>query len=357
MAIFNIFNIGTGHTQTEPNNTMKRLYDDCRGTAKFINDGPTGSNALRGNLTPRAERTMAALKSRIKDRNLPPIDRINMTGHSRGAVLCHMLAHSIFQDADTRHLQINIMVIDPVHQSKYENEGAEGFDQNPNLRAYHAIIMENENSAMALGLGNMYPFKFVDMSEDMRKRTYYINMPGTHGSGTQALTNPIGKVVIELVKVFLAFRGTVFGTPVKQPLEMCELFAGIHLENPLDVTTGKRLIFNDGGEVVVHDPKNQKEHGIERRQEALDTADARNREFRKRRIHLPMIGDLPFFFNQKHAYYFKAAYPNLFRGLADPGKSIAREDYDSDLRRMGGYPHTFQTWRDFQMDDRLQIKA
>jgi hypothetical protein len=77
-------------------------------------------------------------------------------------------------------------------------------------------------------------------------------MPGTHGSATQC-TNPIGEVSIELIRNFMEKKGTTLKGWKKQPIEMCNLFAGIHAKNPLNHDGSKRLIFDDGGYAKKHE--------------------------------------------------------------------------------------------------------
>src|SRR5947209_7834816 len=84
--VFNVFNVGTGHTQREANNTIAMLgllsTDD-----KVINDGPCGpiGEKIGWGMNTALESTFAQI---LHAAPMPTV--VNMLGHSRGAVLCHM---------------------------------------------------------------------------------------------------------------------------------------------------------------------------------------------------------------------------------------------------------------------------
>jgi len=340
MSVFSVFCIGTGHKRNEVNNTMKFLYDDCLDfDYKYINDGPTGSSAITGwGMNTMLRDTMAAIKFAR-----PRPDRVNLAGHSRGAVLCHMLAHAIYDDPETQNLEITLALIDPVHMSKIHHEGAEDLDDNSKLLAYQAIIMENENTKLKGGPGGrFYPFKFLTLADQNdAKKIYYINMPGTHGSGTQVLTNPIGKVAKELVANFMRKRGTKFATDKKTDLEMCELFAQIHMQNPFSNSRGARLIFDDKGKATAHIHENAKWRTLEGRAASVATAMQHNRDHVpdhvNHRDRIDNLGKTAYFINEKHAKFFSLAFPHLWAAIANKWK-ISRHSYLNEMALMYSRP-------------------
>jgi len=339
MAVFSVFCIGTGHTRAEDNNTMKVLYDECRGGLKYLNDGPTGVRAgTGGGMNKMVEDTMRWIK-----REVPLPTKVNLAGHSRGAILCHMLAHAIFTDPVTTNMKITLCLIDPVHMSKYHHEGAEHLDNNPNLLAYQAIIMENENTRLRGGPGGkFYPFKFVTLdSQNDAEKIYYINMPGTHGSGTQVLTNPVAKVVKELIANFMRKQGTEFSSLKKTPFEMCELFAQIHLQNPFSKNRSARLIFNDKGTATSHSLGNAKWRSLEGRAASVATAMQHNQAHVPDRIdhrdRIENLGQTAYFINEKHAKFFSLAFPSLWGVIANKWK-IPKNQYMNEMALMYSQP-------------------
>jgi hypothetical protein len=333
--VVSVFNIGTGHTRAEVNNTIAALGKACTDPDKVVNDGPTG---VLGNLQGWGMNdALSSTVARIKAAG-PTV--VNMTGHSRGAILCHMIAHALYTDAATRDIKVNMMVLDPVHQSKLGHAGAEALDDNPSLLSYHAIIMEHEDKTI-LG-GTTFPYKFVTASPGVQERMHYINMPGKHGSGSQNLTSPIGRLCFELIAGFMRTRRTAFSTPVPEPIDLCEHFAQVHLLNPGSVDGAQRLLFDDGGHASATDPSKHRMHGTQ-----LRAADV-TRALRLNSLTVQKPGQkvlprrplAPYFFNAEHAFYFKLCFPYFFRVLA-AAPSTTRFDsvaFQRDFDRMGTRP-------------------
>jgi hypothetical protein len=337
-----VFNIGTGHSQTEPNNTFAALWSACTSPC-YVNDGP-GADEMKlspGNMqgwgmNDKCSATVAA----IKNAN-PKI--VNMTGHSRGAILCHMIAHALFQDPVTAKIKLNLILLDPVHQSKMKHEGAEELDNNPNLMSYCAIIMENEDQTL---LGKkMYPFKIVQVPAPLLKRVHYIRMPGKHGSGSQNLTSPVGKVVFELIQQLMRAKGTTFNTAPPTAHDMCEYFALIHMLNPM-VLPGKRIVFDDPGHALTHQVTGSEEIRSTRdRDEALKQVNLINQKATQQgyqnRFAKQYAASFPnYFINEEHAYHFSKAFPCCFFVLSNaPQKSsMRRAVIDLELGIMEGRP-------------------
>src|SRR5262249_30682884 len=148
-------------------------------------------------------------------------------------VLCHMVARKL---SEYNRVPVNIAALDPVHMSKGHGSVAQLPDT---VQKYQAIIMENANSSF-------FPLQTVDFYEEDRGKAYDVNMPGTHGSGTQVLTSAIGKVCYELIANFMRKRKTEFNFAGRNAFEMCALFAKIHEENGwTDAGRTRRTIFDD----------------------------------------------------------------------------------------------------------------
>jgi hypothetical protein len=268
-----------------------------------------------------------------------------------------MLAHYIFKnmpcgdkrldEKDTSNIAIAMMVIDPVLQSKVQYEGAEGLDHNPNLLKYHAIIMENVNSGLMGGPGGMmYPFKFVQVDNDTACKVYYINMPGKHGSGTQPKTSAIGKVVMELIKSFMMNVGTEFKTDEATPLEMCEYFAQIHIENPKNAK-GKRLIFDDSSTAEKHEKGKESYQPTTGRESSLELARAHNVKYlsnEKKMRHYKYLQEFPYFINPKHANYFAKAFPKMWGALSQTSTITPVEYFAERDNKMYKSPALKATW-------------
>jgi hypothetical protein len=322
MPVFNVFNIGTGHDQyTGYNNIMTRMYQRCTDPedCKYINDGPLKTKAIFGTgMTQKDFDSIAWLEGAVN--KYPSITKLNLTGHSRGAVLCHMLVHSILNNPLFNSIQeINMFVIDPVHMSKEKGHwGAEGLDSSDRLKSYQAIIMQNENKKLWFGPeGKFYPVKPVMADDETRKKIYYIPMPGTHGSATQVYTNPVAQVVVELIMAFMSKKGTQFDGGLyrkKSPERMCELFARIHLLNPLNPKNkSKQLIFDDGDSALEHvKGRGEKYRSTEGRAALISKVNQHNFNYAKRRVHITWLHEVPYFFNQKHAMFFSKAFPALW---------------------------------------------
>lgn len=330
MSTYSIFCIGTGHTQVESNNTIAALGHACSGM-KTLNDGPTGGAglAIGWGMNTALKKTMDDLTRSFRR---PGVTRVVMTGHSRGAILCHMIAHAIFKSNELKALPISMYLIDPVHQSILNHSGAERLDQNPKLEKYRAIMMMNENAAMGLqklNVGRVYPFKFVKADDQIRDRMRYIPMPGTHGSGTQQLTSPVGRLTASLIANFMRKRGTDFlgrwGYPTSHP-DICELFAEIHRLNPL-TEKARRVVFDDGGQNIVHvEPGRTQSQGFAARAGSVQRAMAFNEQHHAKGLQNQALANLcqSYFFNEEHAHHFSKAFPACHAVLCEAPRRASR---------------------------------
>ncbi|MCY2964094.1 MAG: hypothetical protein NT069_10695, partial [Planctomycetota bacterium] len=135
MSHFSVFNIGSNHTAAEPNQTIGVLGKECyygSSAHKILTDGvKTLGGGYAGYFPKRLEVTVDA----ILKGDLPNIisyrgggitqnnctqplrsgDTVNLTGHSRGAVMCHLVANRLAESVND--LTINIIVRDPVNMT------------------------------------------------------------------------------------------------------------------------------------------------------------------------------------------------------------------------------------------------
>ena len=334
--IYNLFCIGTGHTKDEPNQTMVQLYNDCTSPErfKFLVDGPTNKfgNAYLGEWTGLGmDKFLNAIVEHICTAG--DVHQVNMTGHSRGGVLCHMVARKLFE---WNKLPVNIATLDPVHMSKGHGDVA---SLPPTVQKYQAIVMENANS-------KWFPLQKVDFDDEDAGRVYFINMPGKHGSGTQILTSAIGKICYELIANFMRKRGTQFNFTPRDAFQMCVLFAKVHQENGwTDPDRTKRTIFDDPGNAASHDTHRESEQGYERRAGVIaerlehnlnplrrDPDLPRGGEYRKDFL-MSQFGNRSYFINQKHAKFFKKEFPLLWQVIAYQHK-ISRVSFRHQIGRM-----------------------
>jgi thioesterase domain-containing protein len=109
--------------------------------------------------------------------------KVNLAGHSRGAVLCHMIANDLATSGFAG--EINMVVLDPVNQSSHIHR-AKMLKKAMKLGEYVAMVMEN----ISKGLDAMkFPLTEVQaLDAKYLQRMHVINMPGKHGSGTQLNT-------------------------------------------------------------------------------------------------------------------------------------------------------------------------
>jgi hypothetical protein len=316
--IYNLFCIGTGHTAHEPNQTMVQLYNDCKSQEPFkkLVDGPTNKlgNAYLGEWAGAGmdDSLKQVLEHMSKARG---VLQVNMAGHSRGGVLCHMVARRLFELRPT--LPVNIATLDPVHMSFGHGDVTK---LPANVQKYQAIVMENDNNPF-------FSLQKLEIDDEDAGKVYFINMPGTHGSGTQILTSAIGKICYELIANFMRKRGTEFDFIPRNALQMCGLFARIHQRNGwTDLARTKRKIFDDYGDAAAHDTDREWEQGSDHRAGSVAERLAHNMNrgdpdlpkggrFRKDLL-MSQFGNKSYFINQKHAKFFKKEFPFLWQVIA-----------------------------------------
>lgn len=218
-----ICNIGTGHSRTEPDNILVRVFHAVE--AGKINDGPghrTGD--LLGNVFGHGlgDRLDESVKSVPAD-----AARVFIVGHSRGAILSYLIANAL--EKKRSGLEVHIFNIDPVarYASATDDKGKVG----SNVRSITALVMENDNMSSIAGIGNLFQLTFVQAPT--ATSIDYIPMPGTHGSATQVKTgNPIGLAAFQMVLRWLAEHDVPLKVRPIPARGLNETFFEIHNANP-----------------------------------------------------------------------------------------------------------------------------
>lgn len=296
-GIFTVFNSGTGHEINELDNSIGHMSRVCLGS-KHTNDGPLGTGGLLwGQGMPAGvSKTVAAI-----DEARP--HTVNLVGHSRGAVLIHMIVNELARlrvksDPAASEINcVNILMLDPVNQTFFGKDATQLLPY-ISIGDYVWILMQN--------VKHKWVYKRTSepvIGQAHRKRAY--ELPGTHGAGQQAASSAIGDACLGMMKQIMADWGTEFAS-VPTAEELCVSFACIHIENPPQ----------DSGSWL---SRLQRSFG---KKEAVAAPSARFEG-----IFGPGHGDefldSPYFFNQMHLDNFMRAYPATYSAMLDP--SLASE--------------------------------
>lgn len=237
MSVFTVFAIGTGHSRAERDTLMVRLYNDCQGTgaehlgspvsqAKLVLDGigkdydPT-TGEVSSNMF--AQMTGWGLKDRSADAvehimRLRP-DVVNLTGHSRGAIICVRIAAKLAEKLPGT--RCNLFLVDPVKRSLIGTDH-DNAETHSNTGLFRQMIMENESS---------WAFK-PQAIRHSHAAGNTVHMPGTHGTGTQT-GQPVGMVTFMLVANFLRLCGSAMRSAPFGPAALCDGYSRITLANPV----------------------------------------------------------------------------------------------------------------------------
>jgi hypothetical protein len=335
--VFSVFNAGTSHKLSELNNTIADLFWTCHGVFgvnKFGNDGP---NLIGWQMNSICNKTVEAI---VHSR----ANILNLTGHSRGGVLCHMIANAVSARRDSNVCQINMVVLDPVDQSKHKQTGSEL--QSDLINRYVMIAMENVSGTA----GKFFPLQLVS-SPGMTHGKLTVTMPGSHGSGTQCRTSAIGAATRGLIMWLMSAWGTLFKESLPTYPQMADLFAKIHLENPAtyakDGSIASRTISDDKSGNALHALDSRVKHkqvGVGRVDQLVNHlggfASPQHHD------HLQSGGTTggydfktrQYFFNQFHAYFFRSAFPAVYERL--DGKLQNQTAVDMELRQIeNSYPN------------------
>jgi hypothetical protein len=255
--VFTVYNCGTGFNRDRSQEIIANLASRTEGSENrewMINDGP-GSKPGSGPTLARTPglhdpktgkktsapyfaqlkgitegygwdhnvaHSMEVIKAIIAGSKSPPTV-INMSGWSRGAITCHMLAHALIKDPVTAALDVNIFAFDPVPGPN--NFRLEQISLPSNVQHYTAIVMENE------ARGIMRPVTFVDGASDDGKQFKTIPLPGAHGTGVLRVESEVGTIGAALAHKFLTKHGTTLRDPLLlDDVQFCELYARVRLD-------------------------------------------------------------------------------------------------------------------------------
>ncbi len=351
---FTVFNIGTSHTRAEPNNTIACLYNDCTGD-KFINDGAgTGGNFVSNGLgvaqgLSMDPRCRAAVDAILRAR--PGV--VNLVGHSRGAVMCHMIANDLatLTDPAARAIQqVNLILLDPVNMSVHTQRGGK-LRGGVKLGYYVSIVMENVNGMSRMTFPSM---TVKPLGPRYLESMIWLHMPGTHGSGTQPLTSAIGRATLKTIQWHLEQWGTRFMKSTPTAGDLCEAYASIHLEN--EVSYDKKGLVK--ARMIDDDPKgmstsqnNKNVTAAWQKVGRVKDIAANYERMNKAGNHVENLRDSPYFFNTFHLSAFKAQFPGIFALSANYGqKDYGRDVIDREIREIETrYPKTEATMKKLGM--------
>jgi hypothetical protein len=288
-----VCNIGTGHSSSEPDNLLVRVFHALPpGTGK-INDGPGHqSGDLMGNvfghgLKDRLRKTMEAVPDDAQ--------RVFLVGHSRGAILSYLIANALKRDHPAK--EVHIFNVDPV--ARYASGTDDKALVQENVRSVTAVVMENDNAK------KLFKLTFVDATSPLPIE--YVPMPGTHGTATQVnFANPVGMATLQMILRWLNEHKVPLATH-PQPLRgINEIFFAIHQANPVKGFTATGAVKSRGVTDWDKSKPKPKEQAAGTRRAMLATAGISN-------PHTAGGGDRfanpGLFVNTYHADLFKSAYP------------------------------------------------
>ncbi len=284
-GVFTVFNLGTGHKQSETNQTIVHLYKNCMGE-KAINDGPLGvfGSIFGSGMDAKVRDTVKLIAAKT------PV-RVNMVGHSRGAVLCHLLANDLVNNPATQSVRINIMAFDPVHMSGGHGDRSSTLPAG-SIDSYVAVIQEHESKGI-------YPVTMVSGNDPLFEKSIFVPMPGTHG-GLQINTTTPGQIGVQMAARYLAHHGSGTGHLVMPLKQVCNLFGKLYLESPVK--------YNKKGLVKKREVLG-KWLGVDKRTQTIDKA----MQLMGNKDEGMDFRNTPYFFNLYHAYAFRESFPALYR--------------------------------------------
>jgi hypothetical protein len=241
--------IGTDHHRDEPDQLFpwffRNLDPGQENSKKFIFDGPGSKPMTRSGLSRLnifsskpakipvigvgtslgvgwQSNVTAALAALEANSNQQTNERINLIGHSRGAVTCHMVAHAIKRRFP--QFRVRIFAIDPVPGGERDFASDIGdFETIPsNVIEYVQILMENDDKPF-FGVLGPNRLKFESPG-----RTSYrtLAMPGKHGSCVKTIFQeyPESQISCALLSDWLVDGGVDCGYRLNAAM-IAELYA------------------------------------------------------------------------------------------------------------------------------------
>jgi hypothetical protein len=282
MSVYNVYCLGTGHSSNQSERLLPdifRTYDRSPADRKQLMEGlgtsafgQTVAAANNGEM-PRAlgargkavgkgwgnvvMQVMAGLQAAHQAQ---PMNEINLVGHSRGAVTCHMIAHAI--EHAMPGVMCNITAIDPVPGGAFDfspwwelnaaDRGRLGLDgKSPetlpaNVSNYFAIYMEKDTNPC---FGILGPSKLIHHGNTAFT---FLPMYGKHGCCVKSdIDNvPASRIALSIILERLTATGVaVDRTRILTPVGYAEAYAQIYLnaiaegENPKSVANySKKMV-------------------------------------------------------------------------------------------------------------------
>lgn len=240
MKVMTMYFLGTGKHRDQDNQMLGHFYRhidrNTQDQTKHIFDGP-GSSRMHGiNIFSRAlgvgfgrgwksnlEKAHKAVLSQ-----LPGVDVVNCIGHSRGAVTCHMFAHKLRSDPETRMIPVRIFSVDPVPGGEGDFASSLGSPEvlASNVVEYLTVLMENDNQ-ICFGVIGDQKIRASAPHTTMRK----LAMPGSHGDciSYPFSAYPAAGVCYGILKDFLRRTGVPISGRVYTPAMFAELYASLWL--------------------------------------------------------------------------------------------------------------------------------
>ena len=282
MSIYNVYCLGTGHSSNQAERLLPdifRTYDrspadrkqlmEGLGTSAFVqtvrdaNNGeaPRGLKEMGtlsgtgwGNVVMQV---MAGLQAAHRAQ---PIEMVNLVGHSRGAVTCHMIAHAIAHAMPG--VRCNIFAIDPVPGGVFDfspwwelsaaDRGRLGLDgKSPeflpnNVGAHFSILMEKDTNPC---FGVLGPGKLRGGDNTVFG---YLPMYGKHGCCVKSdLVNvPASRIALSILLEHLS-SWDVFVDETKRltPQQYAEAYAEVYL-NAINDGDNPKSVANYSGKKV-----------------------------------------------------------------------------------------------------------
>jgi hypothetical protein len=187
MGGVSMYFIGTGHDRSETVDSKgakaqlfpwfhDNLDEGVVNREKFLFDGPGSGGLTNSKVNFWKKYRGVALGEgwkKNRDRAIQALSEyggsricVNLVGHSRGAVTCHMLAHAIKREY--KGMIVRIFAVDPVPGGETDF-GAQAEIIPSNVSEYVQILMENDSS---MGFGVMGPKRLHFESSKTQRRKY-----------------------------------------------------------------------------------------------------------------------------------------------------------------------------------------
>jgi hypothetical protein len=244
MGGVSMYFIGTGHDRSETVDSKgakaqlfpwfhDNLDEGVVNREKFLFDGPGSGGLTNSKVNFWKKYRGVALGEgwkKNRDRAIQALSEyggsricVNLVGHSRGAVTCHMLAHAIKREY--KGMIVRIFAVDPVPGGETDF-GAQAEIIPSNVSEYVQILMENDSS---MGFGVMGPKRLHFESSKTQRRK--LAMPGKHGDCIKIPTQayPASIITVGLLAPWLQ-DGQVRSSNIVPQAAQVEAYAAVWLK-------------------------------------------------------------------------------------------------------------------------------